>query len=265
MHELVGTFYESGNGRANWRYLPKSNEVIWFSQRSDWGHLYLYDLATGQQKRQITSGEWNVTEVQRVDEDARVIYFEAVGKEGGRDPYYRHFYRVGMDGQGLELLSPADADHDISLAPNGSVVVDVWSTPDTPPTAVLRDAAGAEVMALEKADITKLVAGGWQPPQRITVKGRDGVTELHGLLFRPTGFDGSKKYPIINHIYPGPQTGSVGSRQFAASRSDTQALAELGFVVVEIDGMARRGARSASTRSITVTWATTRCPTRWQP
>ena len=237
MHELVGTFYESGNGRANWRYLPKSNEVIWFSQRSDWGHLYLYDLATGQQKRQITSGEWNVTELQRVDEDARVLYFEAVGREGGRDPYYRHFYRVGMDGENLQLLTPADADHDISLAPNGSVMVDVWGTPDTPPTAVLRDPAGAVVLALEKADISRLVAAGWQAPQRITVKARDGVTDLYGLLFRPTSFDPSKKYPIINHIYPGPQTGSVGSRQFAASRADTQALAELGFVVVEIDGM----------------------------
>jgi dipeptidyl aminopeptidase/acylaminoacyl peptidase len=115
--------------------------------------------------------------------------------------------------------------------------VDVWSTPDTPPTAVVRDTAGAEVMALEKADISKLLATGWQPPQRITVKARDGVTDLHGLLFRPTNFDASKKYPIINHIYPGPQTGSVGGRQFAPSRADTQALAELGFVVVEIDGM----------------------------
>lgn len=237
VHELVGTFFESGNGRANWRYLPTSNEVIWFSQRSDWGHLYLYDLATGQQKRQITSGDWNVTELQRVDENARVIYFEAVGREGGRDPYYRHFYRVAMDGEDLRLLTPADADHDVSLAPNGSVVVDVWGTPDTPPTAVLRDQAGAEVLALESADVSKLVAAGWQPPQRITVKARDGVTDLYGLLFRPTHFDPSKKYPIINHIYPGPQTGSVGSRQFAASRADTQALAELGFVVVEIDGM----------------------------
>ena len=237
MNELVGTFFESGNGRANWRYLPASNEVIWFSQRSDWGHLYLYDLATGNQKQQITSGSWNVTQVLRVDEQARVIYFAAVGKEAGRDPYFRHLYRVGMDGKNLELLSPADADHDVNLDKSGRFFVDTWSTPDTPPTAVLRDASGGEVLPLEQADITRLVAAGWQPPVRITVKARDGETDLYGLMFKPTSFDASKRYPIINNVYPGPQTGSVGSRQFSAARGDTQALAELGFIVVQIDGM----------------------------
>ncbi len=237
MHELVGTFFESGNGRANWRYLPASNEVIWFSQRDDWGQLYLYDLATGQQKLQITSGEGNVTQLLHVDEDARVLYFAAVGKEAGRDPYFRHLYRIGMDGKGLMLLTPDDADHDVSMAKDGKTFVDTWSTPDTPPQTVLRDQAGKTVLALEKADISKLVAAGWKPPMRITVKARDGVTDLYGLLYRPTNFDASQKYPIINNIYPGPQTGSVGSRQFAASRGDTQALAELGFVIVQVDGM----------------------------
>ena len=237
MNELVGTVFESGNGRANWRYLPGSNEVIWFSQRSDWGHLYLYDLATGNQKQQITTGSWNVTQVLRVDEQARVIYFAAVGKETGRDPYFRHLYRVGMDGKNLELLSPADGDHDVTLDKSGRFFVDNWSTPDTPATAVLRDASGAEVLPLEQADITRLLAAGWQPPVRITVKARDGETDLYGLMFKPTSFDASKRYPIINNVYPGPQTGSVGSRQFAAARGDTQALAELGFIVVQIDGM----------------------------
>jgi dipeptidyl-peptidase-4 len=237
LHELVGTFFESGNGRANWRYLPASNEVIWFSQRSDWGHLYLYDLATGQQKRQITSGNWNVTQLLHVDERSRTIYFAGVGREGGRDPYFRHFYRANMDGESIELLSPADADHETFLDTSGSYFVDAWSTPDTPPVAVLRDATGAEVLPLESADISRLIAAGWQPPTRITVKARDGVTDLYGLLFKPTTLDPAKKYPIVNNIYPGPQTGSVGSRQFAAARGDTQALAELGFVVVQIDGM----------------------------
>ncbi len=173
----------------------------------------------------------------RVDEQARVIYFAAVGKEAGRDPYFRHFYRVGMDGKNLELLSPADGDHDVNLDKSGRFFVDTWSTPDTPPTAVLRDASGAEVLPLEQADITRLVAAGWQPPVRITVKARDGETDLYGLMFKPTSFDASKRYPIINNVYPGPQTGSVGSRQFAAARGDTQALAELGFIVVQIDGM----------------------------
>jgi dipeptidyl aminopeptidase/acylaminoacyl peptidase len=237
MNELVGTFFESGNGRANWRYLPASKEAIWFSQRSDWGHLYLYDLASGAEKRQITSGAWNVTQVLHVDEQARMLYFAAVGKESGRDPYFRHFYRVGFDGEGLELLTPADGDHDIGVDAKGRVFVDVWSTPDTPPTAVLRELRGSEILVLERADISPLLAVGWQPPQRITVKARDGVSDLHGLLFKPTNFDPARRYPIINNVYPGPQTGSVGSRQFAASRGDTQALAELGFVVVQIDGM----------------------------
>jgi dipeptidyl-peptidase 4 len=236
MHELVGTFFESGNGRANWRFLPGSNAIIWFSQRSDWGHLYLYDLATGQQTQQITSGSWNVTQLLHVDEKTRTVFFTAVGRDAA-DPYFRHLYRVRMDGEGLERLTPADADHEVWLNPAGTYFVHVWSTPDTPPVAALRNASGAEVMALETADISKLAATGWQPPTRITVKARDGVTDLHGLLFKPTTFDPTKKYPIINNIYPGPQTGSVGSRQFSAARSDTQALAELGFVVVQIDGM----------------------------
>ncbi len=236
-HELVGTFFESGNGRVNWRYLPESNEVIWFSQRSDWGHLYLYDLTTGQQKGQITNGTWNVTQLLRVDETNRVLFFAGVGREPGRDPYFRHLYRVNMDGSQLQLLSPDEGDHDVSLAESGQYFVDTVSSPDTPPVSVLRDAAGTEVLALERADISKLLATGWKPPMRITVKARDGETDLHGLLYRPTQFDESKKYPIINNIYPGPQTGSVGSRQFSAARGDTQALAELGFVVVQIDGM----------------------------
>jgi dipeptidyl aminopeptidase/acylaminoacyl peptidase len=237
MHELVGTFYESGNGRANWRYLPASNEVIWFSQRDDWGHLYLYDLATGRLTRQVTTGEGNVTQLLHVDEAKRLLYFAAVGREPGRDPYFRHLYRIGMDGQGLTLLTPEDADHDISLSPHGPFFVDTRATPDTPPVTELRNLDGEVVLPLERADISKLTATGWQPPMRITVKARDGVTDLHGLLYRPTNLDPARKYPIVNNIYPGPQTGSVGSRQFSASRGDTQALAELGFVVVQIDGM----------------------------
>jgi dipeptidyl aminopeptidase/acylaminoacyl peptidase len=237
MHEIVGTFYESGNGRANWRYLPASSEVVWFSQRDNWGHLYLYDLDSGRLKRQITAGEGNVTQLVHVDEAKRLLYFAGVGREHGRDPYFRHFYRIGMDGQGLTLLTLEDADHDVSLSPRGPYFVDTRATPDTPPVSVLRDFDGNVVMLLERADVSKLTASGWQPPMRITVKARDGVTDLYGLLYRPTTFDPSRKYPIINNIYPGPQTGSVGSRQFSASRGDTQALAELGFIVVQIDGM----------------------------
>jgi len=237
LEEKVDTYFESGNGRVNWRYLPASNEVLWFSERDNWGHLYLYDLQTGKLKNQITSGEWNVTQVQRIDERNRMLYFLGVGREKGRDPYFVHFYRVGFDGKNLALLTLEDANHDINLSPSGRYFTDSYSKPDVPAVAVLRDAFGKMLATLEKADVSKLLATGWKPPVPFTVKARDGATDLYGLMFKPTNFDPAKKYPIINHIYPGPQTGSVGGRNFSAARGDLQALAELGFIVVEIDGM----------------------------
>jgi dipeptidyl-peptidase 4 len=238
LEEKVSSFFESGNGAVNWRYLPATNEILWFSERENWGQLYLYDLRTGKLKNPITTGEGNVTQVLRVDEQARVIHFLGVGKEKGRDPYFVHLYRVGFDGKNLQLLTPEDASHDVALSRSGKYFTDSYSTPDAPPVAVLRDAAtGALVLDLEKADISKLVATGWQPPTPITVKARDGQTDLYGLMFKPTRLDPSKKYPIVNHIYPGPQTGSVGGRTFNPARGDAQSLAELGFIVVEIDGM----------------------------
>lgn len=235
--EKVATFYESGNGRINWTYLPESNEFIWFSERDNWGQLYLYDLETGKLKNQITTGEGNVTQLLRVDEKNRELYFLAVGREKGRDPYFTHFYKVGFDGGHLTLLTPEDANHEIALSPSGRYFTDSYSTPVVPPVAVLRDDNGKLIATLEKADISRLTAAGWKPPEPIIVKARDGKTDLYGLMFKPTSLDPSKKYPIVNHIYPGPQTGSVGSRSFSAARGDAQALAELGFVVVEIDGM----------------------------
>jgi dipeptidyl-peptidase 4 len=237
MSETVPKFFESGNGKVNWKYLPKSNAVLWFSERENWGQLYLYDLATGQLKNQITHGEGNVTQVLNVDENARKIYFLAVGKEQGRDPYFSHFYSIGFDGQDLRLLTPENADHAITLSADGREFVDVYSTPTQPETAVVRTSDGKLAMEIAKQDITKLVATGWVPPVPITVKARDGKTDLYGLMFKPTNFDASRMYPIVNYVYPGPQIGSCGSRSFEAARRDLQPLAELGFIVVCIDGM----------------------------
>src|SRR5581483_2014058 len=236
LEESVATFFESGNGRINWRYLPASNEVIWFSERDNWGQLYLYDLQTGKEKNQITTGDGNVTQVLRVDEKNRLIYFLGVGKEPG-DPYFVHYYRIGFDGKNQTLLSPEDAMHAITPSPSGRFFVDIYSKPDVPQTSVLRDSTGRTIATFERADISRLTATGWKPPMPIVVKARDGMTNLYGLMYRPTNFNQAMKYPIINHIYPGPQTGSVGPRTFLAARQDSQALAELGFVVVEIDGM----------------------------
>ncbi len=236
LEEKVETFFESGFGRSNWRVLPESNEVIWFSQRSDWGHLYRYDLRTGALKNAITQGAWNVTQVLKIDKKTRTLYFLGVGKEPG-DPYFQYFYSVKMDGSDLKLLSPGNGNHEIALSPDGAYFVDTYSTPVMPQVTVLRDRNGKEVMPLEKADISRLVETGWKPPVPITVKARDGVTDLYGLMFQPANFDPNKKYPIINYIYPGPQTGSVGSRSFSAGRRDNQAIANLGFVVVAIDAL----------------------------
>ncbi len=234
--EEVPTFYESGNGHINWQYLPETNELIWFSEKDNWGHLYLYDLADNL-KNEITTGEWNVTQIVRIDEKARVLYFEGVGREKGEDPYFINLYRVDFDGKNLKLLTPENATHAVSLSPSGRYFIDSYSKPDVAPTIVLRDATGKLIVPLEKADISRLLATGWQPPTPFTVKARDGKTDLYGLMFKPTNLDPKKKYPIINHIYPGPQTGSVGSRNFSAARSDAQSLAELGFIVIELDGM----------------------------
>ncbi len=224
-----------------WRVLPASNEVIWWSDRENFTQLYLHDLTTGALKNRITSGEGNVAELVRVDEKRRVIYFMSNGKEAGEDPYVRHLYRVGFDGRGQVRLTTESGNHAVVMSPDGSWFMDTWSTPNTPPTTVLRDVNGKLVLALEKADITQLLASGWRAPMPVRMKARDGTTDIYGLMYVPASLDSTKKYPIINHIYPGPQAGSVGPRSFVPARGDNQALTELGFVVVEIDGMGTPG------------------------
>jgi dipeptidyl aminopeptidase/acylaminoacyl peptidase len=228
-----------------WRVLPASNELIWWSQRDNWTHLYLYDLRTGRLKNRITTGEGNVTDIVRVDERTRTIYFMAQGKEAGRDPYFHHLYRIGFEGRGQRLLTPENGHHTVSVSPDGRYLVDTWSTPNTPPVTVLRDMTGRVVQTLERADISRLLATGWRPPTPIRMKGRDGTTDIYGLMYTPTQMDSTRRYPIVNQIYPGPQTGSVGSRSFSPARGDNQALAELGFVVVQIDGMGTPGRSKA--------------------
>ncbi|KHM95032.1 DPP IV N-terminal domain-containing protein, partial [Xanthomonas vesicatoria] len=208
--ETAKTYYESGQVAANWTYLPGSNEAVWFSERSDWGQLYLYDLATGKPKRAITTGEGNVTELLRVDPVTRTAWFVGVGKVAGVDPYYQQLWKVSLDGGEPVLLTPEVADHSIALSPDGKRFVDTYSTSVTPPISVLRDATdGRTVSTIATADITRLKAAGWVPPEPITVKARDGKTTLYGLMFKPSNFDASRKYPVIDYVYPGPQTGSV--------------------------------------------------------
>jgi dipeptidyl-peptidase-4 len=240
--ETIPTQFES---RTGWRVLWATNEVIWHSERDNWGQLYLYDLQTGKLKNQITAGEGPVMQIARVDEKTRTLWFGANGREKGQDPYFLHFYRVGLDGRGVVSLTPDDGTHTMQVSPSGKYLVDTFSQPDVPPVVALRDSDGKLLMPLEKADISKLLATGWKPPMPIKMTARDGKTDIYGLLFRPTNFDPSKKYPIVDNVYPGPQTGSTGGRAFTAARGDRQALAELGFIVVTIDGMGTPGRSKA--------------------
>ena len=207
----------------------------------DWGHLYLYDLESGRLKSRITEGSSNVLQVRRVDREARTLYFTGVGREPG-DPYFEYLYRVGLDGGDVTLLTPDSANHIVTLSPSVEYFVDSYSTPIVPPITVVRSTVDGKVLlAVEEADVGRLMLSGWQPPIPIQVKARDGVTDLHGLMYRPSNFDPDETYPILNYLYPGPQSGSVGSRSFNPSRGDKQALAELGFIVVEVDAMGTPG------------------------
>jgi len=234
----MDTYYESGQDKVNWKYLPGSNEFIWYSEKeTNYGQLYLYDLTTGKLKNAITHGDGPVTQLLHVDEKNRVVYFLACGKEKGEDPYFVNYYRADFDGKNQTLLTPEVADHAITPAPDGKTFVDVYSTVQTPQVVVLKSNTGKVLATLGKQDDTALLAAGWKPPTPITVKARDGKTDLYGFMWKPLKMDAAKKYPIIDYVYPGPQIGSCGSRGFSASEHDNQALAELGFIVVCIDGM----------------------------
>jgi dipeptidyl aminopeptidase/acylaminoacyl peptidase len=233
--EKVATQFESGQDAINWHYLKKTNEIIWYSERDDWGHLYLYDATTGHLKNQVTKGQWLVTNVERVDEQKRVIFFNACGLDA-RNPYFSHFCKVNFDGSGFSDLTPEQGNHKLTFSPDGQYFIDSYSQPDIPAITVLRNLQGKLLVSLEKADISRLKATGWKAPMPFSVKAHDGKTDIYGLLFTPTHLDSKKKYPIIDYIYPGPQGGGVRDWSFLAARLDHQALAELGFVVMVLEG-----------------------------
>lgn len=233
--EKVPTQFESGHGGVNWRYLPNSKEFIWFSERDNWGHLYLYDAVTGQLKNKITEGNYLVDDIKKIDEKKRVIYFVATGLQK-ENPYFAEFCKINFDGKGFKSLTPEPGTHSISFSPSGNYFTDSYSKPDVPGETVLRDLDGKLILTLAKTDVSRLKAKGWKPPVPFTVKAADGKTNIYGLMYVPTRLNAHKKYPVIDYIYPGPQGGSVGGWSFRASRGDNQALAELGFVVVEIEG-----------------------------
>lgn len=241
LRETGKTFLElnlRSGGVPNWRVINGNREVIWFSERDGFGHLYLYDAVSGTLRRRVTDGPWLVVDVVHVDETNRWVYFTAVGREPGRDPYFRHLYRASLDRSQIELLTPENADHEVIAAPSGAYFIDIYSRRDTIPISVVRGPDGRVLQQLEVGDISRLLAAGWRAPTPFTVKARDGITPLYGFLFFPSNFDSTRRYPVVDYIYPGPQIGPIGWRSFtAAARGNPQALAELGFIVVTLDAM----------------------------
>jgi dipeptidyl-peptidase 4 len=222
---------KNSSERQNVRYVKTGGDFIWWSERTGWGHYYLYDNS-GRLKRPLTSGAWRAERIVDVDSVKGVMYFTGVGREPGENPYYSHTYRVNLDGTGFAMLDAGDATHDARLSPNKRWIVDNFSRIDLAPKAVLRDASGKTVMDLETMDISRLKELGWRPPETFQTKAADGVTDIYGNMWKPFDFDSTKKYPIIANVYPGPQTESVN---FTFSPTAVpQELAQLGFIVIQI-------------------------------
>jgi dipeptidyl aminopeptidase/acylaminoacyl peptidase len=214
--------------------LDDGKEIIWASERDGWEHLYLFDGVTGKVKNQITKGNWVVHYVDFVDEAKRQIWFRASGMTPNQDPYFTHYYRINFDGTGLTQLTDAEGDHSVRYSADRKFYVDTWSRVDMAPISQLRRTEDRKViMELEHGDISALESAGWKAPEVFKAKGRDGVTDIWGVIYRPTNFDASKKYPVVETIYAGPQ-GSFVPKTFSPT---AQPLAELGFIVVQIDGM----------------------------
>ncbi len=212
-------------------YLEETDEMIWWSERSGWGHFYLYDR-NGKLKNAITSGLFRASSIVAVDPKKRLLYFRGNGREPGENVYYQHLYCVNLDGTGLTLLDPGNAHHTSSLSPTRQYLVDNCSRVDSASVACLRDATGKEILKLEECDLSRLKEVGWEMPETFIVKAADGVTDLYGNMWKPFAFNSKKCYPIIVHCYPGPQQEGV-THTFSANSSNQQ-LAQLGFIVIQV-------------------------------
>src|SRR5215472_12063736 len=225
-------------GETFYRFVKGTGEVLWGSERDGWNHLYLYSK-TGQLENQLTQGSWMVRQIEYVDEANRRVYFSASGREKSEDPYQRHLYRIGFDGKGLQLLTPDNANHSINFSPDGSYLIDASSRPDLPDRIVLRRSKdGSEVRVLEESDPAPFTKMGWKAPEPFQGVAADGTTDLYGLIWRPSNFDATKKYPIVEFVYTGPQSFFVPK---TFSTFWLQSMSELGFVVVMVDGRGTAG------------------------
>lgn len=249
VNEETKTFIDY-SGKLFTEYLDETGELIWMSERDGWNHLYLYDAKAGRVKNEIGGGEWVVRNVERVDKEKRQVWFRAGGIRPGQDPYYIHYCRVNFDGSGLVVLTAGEGTHSVQYSPDGRYFIDTYSRVDMPPVNELRRAEdGQLVCVLERADWSALLKTGWRPPERFVAKGRDGQTDIYGVIIRPMSFDPQKKYPVIENIYAGPQDSFVPKAFSPLNRM--QELAELGFIVVQMDGM---GTSNRSKKFHNVCW-----------
>ena len=228
-------------GETFFRFLHVSEEILWSSERDGWNHLYLYDQKTGALKNQVTRGPWVVRSIVAVDEKSRRVYFLANGREKGEDPYQTHLYSIGLDGNNVTALTPSNANHTVSLSPDHFCFVDNSSRPDLPGEVILRSVKdGSQIRVLEQTDASELLKENWKFPEAFQGKAKDGATDLYGLIWRPSNFDATKKYPIIEMVYTGPQAFFV-PKTFGAALRGLQSVAELGFIVVMVDGRGTTG------------------------
>lgn len=236
MNETSETFIDYSSKK--YRYdIADGKEILWTSERDGWNHLYLYDGETGKLKKQLTKGEWVVRNVVHVDEKNREVYFTASGMDKGEDPYFIHYFKVDFDGKKVTRLTHEKGNHDVTFSKDYTYYVDQYSTVDTPPVTLLKAAKNNKtLMTLQEADHSALLQQGWIAPEVFTAKGRDGVTDIWGIIIRPTSFDPTKTYPVVEYIYAGPHSSFV-PKDFRAYYWSMSALAELGFIVVQIDGM----------------------------
>lgn len=235
INEEPETFFSYATSRYR-HYSKNGEEIIWMSERDGWRHLYLYDGVAGELKTQITQGDWVVRNVDHVDEENRQIWFRASGLDDDQDPYYIHYLRINFDGSGLTRFTKADGNHSVSYSSDREYYVNTWSQVDQAPVTELRRTSDQSlIMTLERADKSALVDEGWQAPEQFSAKGRDGETDIYGVIIRPTNFDPEKEYPVIEYIYAGPHDNFV-PKSFIRYHQMMR-MAELGFIVVQIDGM----------------------------
>jgi len=243
-----GTLFEDSSetfidysGKYWAHYLPATDEIVWMSERDGWNHLYVHDARTGSVKRRLTEGDWPVRRVECIDQQAGTLLVRVSGRRPGEDPYHEHFARIALTDGAFTPLTEADGTHVLSFSPDGSRYIDRWSRVDLPSVHELRRVSDGKLLAtLERVDSDALRSAGWRAPERFVAKGRDGVTDIWGIVVRPPDFDPARRYPVIEKIYAGPH-GHFVPKCWDAVGADVESLAARGFIVVQIDGMGTNG------------------------